>query len=238
MRIVETENMARNFQLTDKGTLLTLNWVFTQPKSGEIQGFVIACEKGGRSRAACLSALANRDEVPVMGGWLTPLDAPDAVFLLNYVPVGVTANGWNVQKTVFPAPCVVEVWTVLLLDGELVLQCKGNAVSRPMNLVCRVQQKEFAPEQRTGFLRRTVIPAVRGVEIELRIADETGQYQDGAVYYSLRSDSTGQRYPIAKEALGTPLRFISGPNYTYNTGDFIIRAGEDYQALYRVGGVE
>lgn len=223
--------------LPSVGNMLHINWNCRTPEGGRIAGFLVVYDRGGKNHAACMEQLRALDDAHARallakGGWLSGVPTGNEPSLIWAVPVGV--SDYAVHEGTFRAPCRIEVWTVLDQDGSLrVLYQDSPAYHRSLKLHADLTAKEFAPAE-YGLFHRVKRPAISGVELTLRTEEQGAIYEDGAVFYRLKSDPAHMEYPIARSALGKPLQFRSTDSFRYIVNDFEVQIAPDYAGMYQL----
>lgn len=219
------------------GDMLHINWVHLMPNNGTIAGFIIAYNRADRNFENCLRQLRGMNDAALQqelskGGWLGGSPSGKESSLLWAAPADY--SNFKISKSTFGAPCRIEVWTVVEIEGRMHLFYKNSpSYSISLKLNCSIKPKEFEPAE-YGFLHRLKKPAVSGVEIVLSTDSPDAAYVDGAVYYRLKSDKTRTAYPIARAAVGKPLRFISTEKFQYKSNDFEVAVTPEFADMYEL----
>lgn len=219
------------------GGMLNFTWTYRLPDEGRILGFLVAYTRSGKGDVSCLDKLRGIDDGTVRerltaGGWLGGAPTGKENGLIWAIPAG--SADFKINEGTFRAPCRIEIWTVVERDGELRLYFKKSpAYCRSLKLQVSVQAKEFVPAE-YGLFHRPKNPAVVGVELMVRTDAPDGEYEDGAAQYSLRGDPTRTWYPIAREALGKPMRFISDSSFQYRANDFEVSIDPKFADMYEL----
>lgn len=217
--------------------MLSFNWVYNMPEEGALKGFLVVYSKAGMGFSDCLQSLRTLEEgyaraLITSGGWVYGTPSGSESNLIWASPLG--NSSFKIHSQTFRAPCSIEVWAVVEQAEQLYLYYKESpSYKLSLKLQHSVKAKEFEPAE-YGFLHRLRKPAVSGVELVL--SSETGaeDYEDGAVFYRLASDSSKATYPIARAALGKPLRFVSTESFQYKASDFEVAVSPEFTNMYEL----
>ena len=219
------------------GGMLNFTWTYRLPEEGRILGFLVTYTRSGKGGASCLDMLRDIDDGTVRerltaGGWLGGAPTGKENGLIWAVPAG--SADFKINEGTFRTPCRIDIWTVVEQEGELRLYYKNSPTyCRPLKLQFSVQAKEFVPAE-YGLFHHLKKAAVVGVELVVTADTSNGEYEDGAAQYCLRSDPTKTEYPIARAALGKPLRFISDSVFQYRANDFEVTMSPKYTDMYEL----
>ena len=217
-----------------------LTWAYNPlEQERRIAAFLIVYRRGDRHLQSCLDMLRSQDDnefrrLAETGGWLGGI-VPSGVEsqLIHVKPAGVA--DFSISDQIFRPPCRIEIWTVVEAEDVLHLYYASSmSVYRSLHLRQSIQAKIFKPAQYSRIFHKEKRPAISGVEIliDTEKADDRGNFDDGAVYYTVKSDPKGYMYPLSRESLGLPLMFCSDNRYHYRVEDFEVKVSPEFTNLY------
>lgn len=219
------------------GNMLSLNWSCGKPSTGKIAGYMVFYDRAGKNRSAALEYIRGLSDSKILNtitrsGWISSVPTGDDLFLIWGCPVGTPS--YIVHEETFCAPCSIEVWTVLERDEEIYLLCNDTpAYHLSLRLEYSIHAETFVPAT-YGWFGRMKTPAVSGVQLEIRPPKRGAVYEDGVVYYRLKSDPSKMKYPVPKEAVGKKINFYSRNNFQYRVDDFEVGIETAYSKMYEI----
>lgn len=213
---------------------LHLSWVYRRELLGEreLAGFAVVYARGKNSSKQALAHIEKRiaeleQKLLQHGGWLG--DAQWDGLMIRIVPADQIEL--KIRSDTFCAPCQIEVWTIARDgDGLHILYRKSECFCLAMRLSFQVKAKEYEAAE-YGLFKRLKKPAKKGVQLILSAVDQNGDYIDGAVQYCVGGSIP---YPIAHEALGKPLNFYSGEDFSFFSEDFKLLVDPEWKDCYEL----